>query len=163
MTNDDDIWHQEIKTVKPLKNKKPIVMPTIKVKKPVVKPYDQVPPVLEKMAQRPMASPLPQQRLKQLRQQKIPVEASIDLHGYTIEKAHITLQNFFYRAVRNQLKCIEIITGRGDPIRGTGQLRRLVPIWLNEPLIRQAIVHIEENQHTRGGSLLVLLRRNKGE
>ncbi len=163
MNDDDAHWKELVKTVKPLKNRKSIVTPVIKAKRPVVKSYDHMPAVLEKFEHRQPASPLPQKRLKQLRQQKIPIDASIDLHGHTIENAHIALQNFFYRAVRNQLKCIEIITGRGDPIRGTGQLRRLVPIWLNEPLIRQAIVHIEENQHTRGGSLLVLLRRNKGE
>ncbi|MDB5478057.1 MAG: Smr family protein, partial [Alphaproteobacteria bacterium] len=65
-------------------------------------------------------------------------------------------------AVHNELRCVEIVTGRGSPERGTGQLKRMLPLWLQDGGIRPFILHIDENPASRGGSYLVLLRRARG-
>lgn len=161
MSEEDDHWLEEIRTVKPLKIKKPVVTSVIKLKKPVVSSHIMTPPAIRRLENQHPASPLPQKRLKQLRQQKIPVEASIDLHGLVISKAHQTVQRFLINAYRNELRCVEIITGKGNPLIGTGLLKREFPQWLADPSLRMIILHYEENPLSRGGSFLVMLRRNK--
>jgi DNA-nicking Smr family endonuclease len=158
MTDDEDnLWREVTKTIKPLKNKKPVVTPVIKVRKAVIASQEFIPDALPKN----VSSPLAQKQIKKLRQKKIPVEGSIDLHGMVIEKAHQAAKRFLQDAFKNQLRCVEVITGRGDPLRGTGLLKRELPIWLVEPNLRAIILHCEENPASRGGSYLIMLRRNK--
>jgi DNA-nicking Smr family endonuclease len=154
---EDDLWREVTKTIKPLKNDKPVVTRVIKVKKAIINSPEFVPD----NAPKNLPSPLPQKQLKKLRQKKIPVEASIDLHGMVIEKAHQSARRFLQNAFKNQLRCVEVITGRGDPLRGTGLLKRELPHWLAEPALRALVLHYEENPASRGGSYLIMLRRNK--
>lgn len=153
---DDDSWHEEVKSIKPLKGRKKIVTSEIVVKKPVIR--TRAVPVYE-VEQKTTASPLPQKRVKQLRQQKIPVESTLDLHGMTLDKAYSVVKSFIATAHKNQLRCIEIITGKGSVDRGTGHLKRHFPMWLQEAGIKNMILHLEENPNSRGGSYLILLRR----
>jgi DNA-nicking Smr family endonuclease len=161
MGNDEDeLWNEVKKTVKPLKNPRPVVTPVVKLRKPVVLPRVDIAP-RDRLQERAVASPLPKKRLKQLRQQKVPVEGNLDLHGMTIDKAHQAVKRFLLNSYRNQLRCVEIITGKGDPLRGTGLLKREFPQWLAGPDLRLIILHYEENPTSRGGAFLVMLRRNK--
>lgn len=158
MIEDDDIWQEEAKTIKPLKKIKPVMTSTPVVKKPVIR---------ERAFQEPKTEPgkrasgsIPQKRIKQLKQQKIPIEATLDLHGMTMIRAHDAVQRFILSAWKNEYRCIEVITGIGK-LEGTGQLKRFFPLWIQEPSLNQYILHLEINPVSRGGSYLVLLRRNK--
>lgn len=158
MKNDDtEVWKKVTETVKPLRKKAnsvPLITAPPK-KKPVIIKRD-VQPVIRTAP----PSPLPQKRVKKLKNQKIPIEGRLDLHGYTLRDGHEVLIAFMTQAKTRNWRCVEIITGRGDPIRGTGQLKRLVPLWL-ETLPGISILHVEPNPLSRGGSYLVMLRRNK--
>lgn len=156
--NDDhDVWREVTKTVKPITGKKRV---TPEIKKPsrlVVRLKDDVLP----KARSVQPAPLPQKQVRKLRQQKIPVEAKLDLHGMTVARAHSEVIGFLGNAIRNGLRCVEIVTGRGDPERGTGQLRRSLPLWLQDQSIKSYILHMEANPASRGGSWLIMLRRNR--
>lgn len=163
MSDDDDVlWEKLTETVKPLKKRnifhgRAKIALTRIVKHTVVREV-RLPSV--QIKQTP-PSPIPSRQAKKLQQHKIPVEASIDLHGMTIERAQNAIMRFLTNAWHNELRCVEIVTGRGDPHRGTGQLKRLVPFWLDDPQLRHLILHVTQNPVSRGGSLLVLLRRNR--
>lgn len=164
MTDDEkDVWQQVAQTVKPLRKKSAIIAPNKITKAAVTKPVslraDITPPRIGAETLYP-ASPLPSKRVRQLKRQQIPIEGRLDLHGYTVRDAHEVLNAYMAQAQARGWRCVEIITGRGDPLRGTGQLRRFVPLWL-DMISGVSILHTEPNPASRGGSLLVLLRRNK--
>ena len=161
MTHDDnELWQKVIETVKPLRK----TATQLPAKKSAAKKKAVVPraPIQQKPAERMIKQPqpLPQKQVKKLRQQKISIEGRIDLHGYYVSDAHDVLTAFMRQAHMRGWRCVEIITGRGNPERGTGQLKRLVPLWL-EGMGGISILHVEPNPVSRGGSYLVLLRRRK--
>ncbi len=56
---------------------------------------------------------------------------TLDLHGHTVQRAHDALHAFLRTAHAEGLRCVEIVTGRGQ--REDGALRRELPHWLNGP------------------------------
>lgn len=156
--DDDALWAELIRSVKPLPRAKEVVMPEPPRRKAVTRPRDDNPLIPVKQV---TPSPLPQRQIKKLKTQRIAIEAQLDLHGYTVQRAHEAVNRFIHNAIRHEMRCLEIITGRGDLERGTGQLKRMVPEWLRDPAIGPMILHAELNPVSRGGSLLVLLRRSR--
>jgi len=109
------------------------------------------------------------ERLKRGRYQ---IEARIDLHGMTQDKAHRALADFIARAAHDGLRCVLVITGKGlrklsgDEVGrinsdDLGILRNAVPRWLNEAPTRARILAFGAAQPRDGGggALYVLLRR----
>ncbi len=94
------------------------------------------------------------------------IDARIDLHGMTQAEAHAALVRFLRRAQHDGAKFALVITGKGarggDPDRGV--LRRQVPLWLQLPDLRDAVIGFEEAHVAHGGegALYVRLRRAKG-
>ena len=95
------------------------------------------------------------------RNSAVKVDAKLDLHGFTLAVAHRAVINFVQQAHRDDLRCIEIITGRGDPERGTGALKREVPLWLEVPPLSHFISQVQMPVASRGGAYRVMLRRSK--
>lgn len=159
MTDDDtDLWKQVAETVKPLRKTATRLVakkPSAKKKINTAHTHDDAVPKQRTVTQ---SQPLPQKQVRKLRQQKIAIEGRIDMHGYYVRDAQEVFMAFMQQAKMRGWRCVEIITGRGSPERGTGQLKRLVPIWLES---MSGILHVESNPISRGGSYLVMLRRHK--
>jgi DNA-nicking Smr family endonuclease len=109
---------------------------------------------------------------ERLKRGKYKIEARIDLHGMTQDRAHRALTDFVARAAQDGLRCVLVITGKGlRKLAGDesgrvrpddlGILRNAVPRWLNEPPTRARILAFGTAQERDGGSgaLYVLLRR----
>jgi len=77
----------------------------------------------------------------------------LDLHGFTAARAHHAVSHFIERAHAEQLRCVEIITGKGEV------LAREVPLWLNAPALRRLILAMAHPHAANTGSVRVLLRR----
>ncbi len=90
----------------------------------------------------------------------------LDLHGMTAQQAFQALRRFLRTAQSDGLRCVEIVTGRGDGEHG-GVLRREFALWLNLPDIRPMVLaavhpHTSSAMHshmTNPGSVRLLLRR----
>jgi DNA-nicking Smr family endonuclease len=65
---------------------------------------------------------------RSLRLGKIEIEARIDLHGMTQEKAYAALENFMATQAKRGHRHLLIITGKGKNKEGT--LRSNLPHWL---------------------------------
>lgn len=158
--DDRDAWLDLIAGVKPLSHKNMHAQPVRPItRRPVQTPphvHHFSPPKASPKAHNP--GPLPWREQRKLRRSDIAVQARLDLHGMTLARAETALRDFMNRAWHDGLRCVEIITGRGNPERGTGQLRRHVPLWLGG---MPFILHVAENPRSRGGALYVLLRRHK--
>jgi DNA-nicking Smr family endonuclease len=89
---------------------------------------------------------------------KLPVARTLDLHGYTLQRAHAELHGFLGRAVAERLRCVEVITGRGSGESG-GAIRREFPLWLNSPALRPLVLAASHPHAANPGSVRLLLRR----
>ena len=103
-----------------------------------------------------------------LKKGKLEPEASLDLHGMTLEQAYPALLNFIISAHNTQKRLVLVITGKGknsDPgyviPQRSGVLRSQVPIWLKEAKLSNLILQVEQSHRRHGGlgALYVYLRR----
>ncbi len=94
---------------------------------------------------------------------RLPVEATLDLHGHTQDEAHAALGAFLAAAEARALRCVLVITGKGLTKVTGGVLRNQVPRWLNEPANRARILAFDYAQPKHGGlgALYVLMRRKR--
>jgi len=96
-----------------------------------------------------------------------PLDARIDLHGMTQDRAHRALTRFLRVAQANDARLVLVITGKGsrpgeaDAARERGVLRRMVPHWLSLPELRVFVLGFESAHAAHGGegALYVRLRR----
>jgi len=92
-------------------------------------------------------------------------QAELDLHGLNVEEARAALAEFLNQSVRNGLRCLRIIHGKGlrsknrEPV-----LKRMVAAWLVQ---REEVLAFCQARQADGGSgaVVVLLqgRRQKAE
>jgi DNA-nicking Smr family endonuclease len=94
-----------------------------------------------------------------------PIEARLDLHGFTQTQAHAALLRFLLRAQADGARIALVVTGKGsgkgaDP-HERGVLKRQVPMWLSLPEFRSLVVGFEDAHigHGGEGALYVRLRR----
>jgi len=110
------------------------------------------------------AAGVDRRRSERLRRGRLPVEARLDLHGYTQDQAHAALGRFLGESQARSLRCVLVITGKGTTTEAGGVLRAQVPRWLNEPGNRARVLAFDYAQPKHGGlgALYVLMRRKKG-
>jgi DNA-nicking Smr family endonuclease len=82
----------------------------------------------------------------------------LDLHGMTAQRAFHALAGFIRTAHAEQVRCVEIVTGRGTGEAG-GVIRREFPHWLNLPEIRPLILGATYPHALNTGSVRLILRR----
>lgn len=114
-----------------------------------------------------------------LKRGQIPIEARIDLHGLSRERAHVALNGFLARQEALGRRCVLVITGKGRPdwaqpggaqpdwgndMREIGVIRRALPGWLADHPNRERVLAFAPAQLRDGGkgAWYVLLRRRKG-
>jgi len=89
---------------------------------------------------------------------KLVVARTLDLHGMTADRAFHALVSFLRTAHADQVRCVEIVTGRGSGETG-GVIRREFPHWLNLPEIRPLILGAAHPHALNLGSVRLMLRR----
>jgi DNA-nicking Smr family endonuclease len=104
---------------------------------------------------------------RRLRQGKIAIEATLDLHGMSREEAWNTLTGFLSRAFEQQKRCVLVITGKGrfrtEAGSSDGILRKNLPRWLAlSPCAHWVLRHERAQPHHGGdGAFYILLRRKR--
>ncbi len=86
--------------------------------------------------------------------------ASLDLHGRTAQAAFHALTGFLQRAHADRVRCVEVITGRGDG-PGGGVIRRELPVWLNLASLRPLVLGAVHPHPANPGAVRLLLRRQR--
>lgn len=113
----------------------------------------------------PPLAPLGRQLKQRVARGREPIEARLDLHGYTQMQAHAALLRFLHRAQADGVKMALVVTGKGTGKAGSAQergvLKRQVPLWLALPEFRSLVVGFEDAHTGHGGegALYVRLRR----
>lgn len=169
--NESDLFREAMKDVEPLQYDK------VEHRPPPKKPIrhqpaqhhniddrlsdDHVPPCGTHLAfERPGVQ---KNTLKKLRTGKLPVEASLDLHGKTMEQARVALLEFLAYCQQEQLKVITIVHGKGFGSESKKPvIKPLVNKWLQE--LDEVLAFVSaQPQHGGTGAVYVLLRRNKSD
>lgn len=88
---------------------------------------------------------------------RIEIDARLDLHGYTLERAVIRLRRFLASSQAEGAALALVITGK------SGALRREVPHWLASAELRPLVIGFEEaaSHHGGSGALYVRIRRRR--
>jgi DNA-nicking Smr family endonuclease len=113
---------------------------------------------------RPLA-PLGRKLKQRVARGREPIEARLDLHGFTQAEAHAALLRFLRRAQTDGVRMALVVTGKGASKAGDmqerGVIKRQVPLWLSLPEFRALVVGYEDAHvgHGGTGALYVRLRR----
>lgn len=163
---DRDLWARYAQSLTPLDGRK-MPEPPPEPEAPAVRPGPApAPPPPRKVAQAgPLAVGLQPGGLdnaswNRLRSGKLTPQRTLDLHGRTVQRAYHALHHFLQVAQADQIRCVEIITGRGAG-EGGGVLRRELPMWLNLPELRRLVLAASHPHAANPGSVRVLLRRTR--
>ena len=175
----DRLWRAAMRDVKPLRRERRERRPGVSHEKPLSKDMKPAGPQIRERvieASIPVKSRqgrgLDARTHERLRRGHMAIEARLDLHGMTQEKAHKSLNRFIKNAYSSGFRCVLVITGKGQMIRTDdpdwwvaprGVLRDAVPGWLAAAGIREMILEVLPAQPKDGGTgaLYVLLRRHR--
>ena len=170
------LWEEVARQIKPLRKKHRAAKP------PAVAARTEMPAAAKpaaptkssepgQIARRPQPEPPPlaplaRRERSQLSRGRKQIDARLDLHGMTQNRAHRALEGFLQRAHHDGLRFVLIITGKGRTVQSEaerGVLRRQVPQWLGLPEFRALVVGFEEAHigHGGEGALYVRIRRPK--
>jgi len=96
-----------------------------------------------------------------IRRGRLEVDAKLDLHGLRQDEAQRALTAFLRRAQADGAKIVIVVTGKGQTREEGGVLRRVVPLWLQAPQLRDLIISFGEaaRHHGGEGALYVRIRR----
>lgn len=103
-----------------------------------------------------------------LKRGKLTPEARIDLHGMTQDQALPALTRFISNSSARGLRLVLVITGKGRPRpdygpipERPGVLRRNVPQWLRNPILKPLVQEVVQSHISHGGegAYYVYLRR----
>jgi DNA-nicking Smr family endonuclease len=92
---------------------------------------------------------------------RLDVDAKLDLHGMRQDEAQRALSAFLRRSQAAGAKVAIVVTGKGLSREDGGVLRRMVPMWLQAPALRDVVVSFGEaaRRHGGEGALYVRIRR----
>ncbi|MFN7096667.1 MAG: Smr/MutS family protein [Gammaproteobacteria bacterium] len=92
---------------------------------------------------------------RRLQQGQLPIDAELDLHGYTTDQALLALEQLFMHVRETQLRHLRIIHGKG---REVARLKNVTAAFLNaQPDI--LAYHSAPSRLGGTGTVLVLLKR----
>lgn len=188
LTDDErKLWRAVIKDAtpisrarKPAPEESPAVLP---VEPLTLAPMQQqiarpAPPPPTRAAGPPPLTGLDRRTSQRLARGQMEVEATLDLHGHTQERAQGALLDFLSRGRARGLRCVLVITGKGaspyarHTLHGAdfyevperqGVLRSALPRWLNEADFRTHVSGFQpaHPKHGGGGAFYIWLRRKR--
>ncbi len=99
-----------------------------------------------------------------LRAGELPVELTVDLHGFPEVEARGALRDGLRRARRAGLRCVRVVHGRGLRSAAGPVLKEALPGWLAEAPIASWVLAFTSAPPRLGGTgaTLVLLRTRRG-
>jgi DNA-nicking Smr family endonuclease len=159
---DRALWDAVTKSIHPLSKRKTPVAEAEPGSGPAAaarqKPRpQQLAPIKPPVPKAPPLAALDRRTRSRVARGRIDIDARLDLHGHTLERARQRLERFLAASQTDGAGLVLVITGKG----GTGALRREVPLWLSTPQMRALVIGFEEaaQNHGGAGALYVRIRR----
>jgi DNA-nicking Smr family endonuclease len=101
---------------------------------------------------------------KKFRKGRMPCDAQLDLHGFTLAQAHSALLHFVRTQSSRGARCVLVITGKGQTSTADdvprGRIKAELMHWLNAAPLRPLILAVTPAQKgNSAGAVYVLLKR----
>lgn len=124
----------------------------------VMRPAAPVPAV-KRPADKPPPEELEPRRKRRLTRERDPIEARIDLHGFSRFEAEDQLRAFLMSCQARGMRAVLVITGQGR--RGGGVIRASIQEWLASPYLRLIVsgYSVAHQKHGGDGAFYVTLRQ----
>ena len=158
---DLELWSAVTADVKPFRDRplvpKPAPAPAARSADTMTSPRPA--PSSHKRADPPMT--IDETTRRKLKRGRLDVDVKLDLHGLRQQDAHVALHDFLRRAQARGARLAIVVTGKGFGRADGGVLRRLAPLWLQGPGLRDIVVGFGQASRRHGGegALYVRLRR----
>lgn len=128
---------------------------------PTAPPVDSRPPASRTAASRVRSAPedLEPRRKHRLSRERDPIEARIDLHGFSRFEAEDQLQAFLTSCQARGMRAVLVITGQGR--LGGGVIRASFGEWMQSPGLRGVVsgFTVAHQRHGGNGAFYVTLKR----
>ena len=99
---------------------------------------------------------------KQIKSNRLHLDAIVDLHGETEVQAYELIKNFVKDCYFNNFKSVMIVTGKGP--NSKGKLKLKTPLWLKSEELSKYVVGFETMPHNKGGDgALFVQLKNKNK
>jgi DNA-nicking Smr family endonuclease len=100
--------------------------------------------------------------MEKLRSGTFSVQKTLDLHGYSVDDADELFQAFIRDSVREGLKCVKIIHGRGLKSKGVPVLKEHLKTWIIKAMHRKWVLAFSNALMNDGGpgATYILLKKN---
>lgn len=117
--------------------------------------------------------PFDRRKARHIAKGRVEIDARLDLHGMTQERAHGALRHFLQACHQRGCRTVLVITGKGGQTGGgfhdhadrseRGILRRNVPRWLAEPDMAPLVVSFTAaaQRHGGDGALYIHMRSRR--
>lgn len=151
------LWHGVTRSVtpyRPSKNPHQAKAPAVAVR-PVTAPKTRA----ELPAYSPASHGFDRSTATKLKRGQLSIEGRLDLHGMTQGEAFDALQKFLARAAAAGKRTLLVITGKG--LRAEGVLRRMLPLWLEEPGLKKYVLALTAAASKDGGTGAFYIRLRK--
>ena len=107
------------------------------------------------------ATPLPVNRMRQLRRGAIRLDYQLDLHGLTRDEALESLKAFLASARKHDRKAVLVITGKGNNSPGEPVLQGAVASWLRDEGKGLVAEFASAPREMGGGGAIVVFLKDK--
>jgi DNA-nicking Smr family endonuclease len=160
------LWQSVTRSVKAYSSQKNQLAKKGQPSKPVaasVKPSSK-PPVLSKPPSSAAAADtrgFDRSTKTRLERGQLPLEGRLDMHGMTQAEAFRALQRFILSAAAHEKRTLLVITGKG--LRSEGILKRMFPLWLEEPELKKYILAVTPARPKDGGTGAFYVRLRKAK
>jgi DNA-nicking Smr family endonuclease len=97
--------------------------------------------------------------VKKMDRGEYPIEANLDLHGYTVKDAFARLKDFVNISYSANMRMILVITGKAT--NNKESLKNMLPAWLQNEAIKDKIIRFNyaAQKHGGTGAFYILLKR----
>jgi len=100
--------------------------------------------------------------MEKLRSGEFSVQKTLDLHGHSVDDADELFRAFIRETVREGLKCVKIIHGRGLKSKGAPVLKEHLKTWIIKAMHRKWVLAFSNALMNDGGpgATYILLKKN---
>jgi DNA-nicking Smr family endonuclease len=153
---DDKIWSIFVQDIKKLENKK--VLPEHSNSPPIPRNKNTINDIF--LYGKTISETLPKEYIRKIKKQKTSIDATIDLHGLTIDIAHNVVKEFITNCFHSDKRNTLIITGKGS-LQNNSTLKKLLPQWLKTIELSNMVIGFNraEQKHGGDGAFYVKLRK----